>query len=223
MKQFQIDFFNGHPIITEGENWILIDTGAPSTIHRTDQIRFCGDSYGCVVNYMGLTISNFSELIGTEITTLLGADVLSEYKILFDYANEVVTFSKDDMAFTGKQVEISNFMGIPILQMSSHSQVLKFFLDTGARLSYVTNDITKDYASIGTEVDFYPGVGQFETDCFEVPVVFDANSLAIKFGNLPEMLQRTLMLNGIRGIIGYDFFSRYQVLLDIQNGRLTYV
>ena len=96
-------------------------------------------------------------------------------------------------------------------------------MDTGARLSYLTNDITKDYASIGTVVDFYPGVGQFETDCFEVPVVFDANSLVFKFGNLPEMLQRTLMLNGIRGIIGYDFFSRYQVLLDINNVRLIYV
>ncbi|MFM8317232.1 MAG: hypothetical protein ACKOAV_02515, partial [Bacteroidota bacterium] len=70
MKQFQIDLFNGHPIITEGENRILIDTGAPSSIHQTDQIRFCGDSYGCVVNYMGLTISSISELLGTEITTL---------------------------------------------------------------------------------------------------------------------------------------------------------
>jgi len=222
MKQFQIDFFNGHPIITEGENRILIDTGAPSTIHQTDQIRFCGDSYGCVVNYMGLTISSISELLGKEITTLLGADILLEYKILFDYANEVVTFSKDNMAFTGKQVEISNFMGIPILHMSVNNQELKFFLDTGARLSFLSSDITSSYKCVGTEQDFYPGVGSFLTECFEVPTVFDGQLHLLKFGNLPDLLQMTLMLGGTHGIVGYDFFSKYQVFLDIRNRKLSY-
>jgi hypothetical protein len=222
MRQFQLEIFKGHPIIVEGEHRILIDTGAPSTIHQSGEIQFCGDYYDCTVNYMGLKISNISELLGMEITTLLGADILSEYKILFDYANKVVTFSKDNLNFVGKTMDITDFMGIPILQMSVDNQELKFFLDTGARLSFLSSDITRDYKCVGTEEDFYPGVGPFQTECFEVPTVFDGQIHLFKFGNLPDLLQMTLMLGGAHGIVGYDFFSQYQVLLDIRNRKLTY-
>ena len=222
MKQFQLEIFKGHPIILEGEHRILIDTGAPSTIHRSGEIQFCGDDYDCTDNYMGLKISNISELLGMEITTLLGADILSEYKILFDYANKVVTFSKEDLNFVGKTLDIIVFMGIPILQMSVNNQELKFFLDTGARLSFLSSDITRNYKCVGTEEDFYPGVGPFQTECFEVPTVFDGQPHLFKFGNLPDLLQMTLMLGGTHGIVGYDFFSQYQVLLDIRNRKLTY-
>ena len=222
MKQFQLEIFKGHPIIMEGEHRILIDTGAPSTIHQSSEIQFCGDDYDCAVNYMGLKISNISELLGMEITTLLGADILSEYKILFDYANKAVTFSKENLNFVGKALDITVFMGISNLQMSVNNQELKFFLDTGARLSFLSSDITRDYKCVGTEEDFYPGVGPFQTDCFEVPTVFDGQLHLFKFGNLPDLLQMTLMLGGTHGIVGYDFFSQYQVLLDIRNRKLTY-
>jgi hypothetical protein len=222
MKQFQLEIFKGHPIIIEGEHRILIDTGAPSTIHRSGEIQFCGDDYDCTVNYMGLKISNISELLGMEITTLLGADILSEYKILFDYANKAVTFSKENLNFVGKTLDITVFMGIPILQMSVNNQELKFFLDTGARLSFLSSDITRNYKCVGTEEDFYPGVGPFQTDSFEVPTIFDGQLHLFKFGNLPDLLQMTLMLGGTHGIVGYDFFSKHQVLLDIRNRKLTY-
>ena len=222
MKQFQLEIFKGHPIIIEGEHRILIDTGAPSTIHQSSEIQFCGDDYDCAVNYMGLKISNISELLGMEITTLLGADILSEYKILFDYANKLVTFSKDDIDFVGKTIDITDFMRIPILQMSVNNQELKFFLDTGARLSFLSSDITRDYKCVGTEEDFYPGVGPFQTECFEVPTVFDGQLHLFKFGNLPDLLQMTLMLGETHGIVGFDFFSQYQVLLDIRNRKLTF-
>ena len=222
MKLFQLEIFKGHPIIVEGKHRILIDTGAPSTIHRSGEIQFCGEDYDCTVNYMGLKISNISELLGMEINTLLGADILSEYKILFDYANKLVTFSKDDINFVGKTLDITDFMGIPILQMSVNNQELKFFLDTGARLSFLSSDITRNYKCVGTEEDFYPGVGPFQTECVEVPTVFDGQLHLFKFGNLPDLLQMTLMLGGAHGIVGYDFFSQYQVLLDIRNRKLTY-
>jgi hypothetical protein len=40
MKRFQIRLFKGHPIINDGENIILIDTGAPSTIHTLASLNF---------------------------------------------------------------------------------------------------------------------------------------------------------------------------------------
>jgi hypothetical protein len=222
MKQFQIQLFKGHPIINEGENRILIDTGTPTTIHASDSLNFCSESYGCSTNYMGLTVSKISDMLGTEITTLLGADILSGYRILIDYQNQVIEFSKQEIDIYGTQTDISNFMGIPIIKMTVDNQELKFFLDTGAKLSYLSDSLTNNYESAGTDEDFYPGVGKFQTECFEIPTVFGDNEFIVKYGNLPKLLQMTLMLGGTDGIIGFDFFNNFKVVLDLKNNRLKY-
>lgn len=222
MKRFQITLFKGHPIINDGENIILIDTGAPSTIHDSDSLIFCSESFGCSTNYMGLTVSKISEMLGTEITTLLGADILSNFKIHFDYKNEVVDFSKEAITFEGTEIDISNFMGIPIIELSIDNQNLKFFLDTGAKLSYLSDSITSNYESIGTDEDFYPGVGKFETPCYEIPTSFGEHNFIVKYGNLPTLLQMTLMIGGTDGIIGFDFFNNFKVVLDLKNNKLKY-
>jgi len=222
MKQFQIQLYKGHPIIKDGENRILIDTGAPSTIHSSDSLNFCSDSFGCSTNYMGLTVSKISDMLGTEITTLLGADILSDYKILLDYQNQVIEFSKLEIDIDGTQADISNFMGIPIIKMTVDNQELKFFLDTGAKLSYLSDSLTSNYESIGTDEDFYPGVGKFQTECYEIPTVFGDAEFVVKYGNLPTLLQMTLMLGGTDGIIGFDFFNNFKVVLDLKNNRLKY-
>jgi hypothetical protein len=222
MKQFKIELFKGHPIIKSGNAIVLIDTGAPSTIHFSDTFNFCDDTYESTTNYMGLTVQKISDMLGTGITTLLGADILSNYKIMLDYKNEVVTFSKSEISFEGSEVEISNFMGIPIIELSIDHQKLKFFLDTGAKLSYLSNNITKNYESIRTEEDFYPGVGQFETECFEILTQLENKDFTVTYGNLPPLLQMTLMLSGTNGIIGFDFFNTFQVVIDLKNNRLKY-
>lgn len=222
MKQFQIQLYKGHPIIIDGENRILIDTGTPSTIHSSDSLYFCSDSFGCSTNYMGLTVSKISDMLGTEITTLLGADILSDYNILLDYQNQLIEFSKQEIDIKGTQVDISNFMGIPIIKMTVDNQELKFFLDTGAKLSYLSDSLTSKYESVGTDEDFYPGVGKFQTECFEIPTVFGDTEFIVKYGNLPTLLQMTLMLGGTDGIIGFDFFNNFKVVLDLKNNRLKY-
>lgn len=222
MKQFQLQLFKGHPIINDGENRILIDTGAPSTIHASESLNFCSESFGCSTNYMGLTVSKISDMLGTEISTLLGADILSDFKILLDYQNQVIVFSKQEIDIDGIQADISNFMGIPKIKMTIDNHELKFFLDTGAKLSYLSESITNNYESVGTDEDFYPGVGKFQTECFEIPTVFRDSKFIVKYGNLPTLLQMTLMLGGTDGIIGFDFFNNFKVVLDLKNNRLKY-
>ena len=43
MKSFHLTLFYGHPIIEDNGNTILLDTGAPTTIHIADKIQFMGD------------------------------------------------------------------------------------------------------------------------------------------------------------------------------------
>jgi hypothetical protein len=222
MKQYKVTLFEGHPIIKDGENIILIDTGAPATIHVSDRFIFGSENYNCTTSYMGLTVSALSDMLGTKITTLLGADILSDYKLLFDYKNEMVEFSKQEITFEGTEMGISNFMGIPIIELSIDDQKLRFFLDTGAKLSYLSESITNKFESIKTDEDFYPGVGRFETDCFEIPTRLNHHEFMVTYGNLPSLLQMTLSLGGTQGIIGYDFFNNFKVMLDLGSKRLRY-
>ena len=222
MKFYQINLFRGHAIIVDGENTILIDTGAPLTIHIANNIEFCGENYNCSTSYGGITVEKISEMLGAHITTLLGTDVLMNYKILFDYRNKLVEFSKEELYLNGEEVNISSFMGIPIIELFIDNQKLKFFLDTGAKLSYLSSSFTTNYDIIGREDDFYPGVGQFETACYEILTRLRENEFIVKYGNLPDLLQMTLMLGGTNGIIGFDFFNNFKILLDLKNGILKF-
>jgi hypothetical protein len=56
MNSFQLKIFKGYPIIKDGENIILIDTGAPSTINASGSLTFCSENYKCSIGYMGLTV-----------------------------------------------------------------------------------------------------------------------------------------------------------------------
>jgi len=85
-------------------------------------------------------------------------------------------------------------MGIPIIKMTVDNQELKFFLDTGAKLSYLSDSLTSNYESVGTDEDFYPGVGKFQAECFEIPTVFGDNEFIVKYDNLPKILQMTRQL-----------------------------
>ena len=136
--------------------------------------------------------------------------------------NGVVEFNKQEITFDGAEIAISNFMGIPIIEMSIDSQILKFFLDTGAKLSYLPNRLTCNYESIGTDEDFYPGVGIFQTESFEIPTNFGEYNFIAKYGNLPTLLQMTLMMGGADGIVGFDFFNNFKVVLDLKNNILKY-
>jgi hypothetical protein len=222
MPTISLTLFDGHPIIHDGNSIILIDTGAPSTIHTANALNFCGQEYNCTTNFLGLTISTITQMLGMEITTLLGADILSDFVVLFDYANKTVTFERETIDFEGNEIQFTTFQSIPRVQLSVGENTYSFFLDTGAKLSYLASNVTDGHETTGKLQDFYPGFGVFETDCFAIPTRIGDTTFQVNYGNLPALLQMTLMMGSVDGIIGYDFFANFQVYIDFQNQRLKY-
>jgi hypothetical protein len=222
METFNIELFEGHPIIESGNDRILVDTGSPSTIHITESIEFCGRTYSVSTSLMGFTPQSVSGLLGTEITTLMGADILIDFGILFNYQARRIEFYTNDIRLDGNEIGIRNFMGIPIVEASIDGQMVNCFLDTGARLSYLPGEITSGYPRLGVEEDFFPVLGKFETDCFGIETRIDGRPFMVRYGNLPAILQMTLMLGGAQGVIGYDFFNSFEIALDLAKNRLSF-
>jgi len=223
-KTFELTLFDSHAIIKDydANSIILIDTGAPSTIHSSDSLYFCSVDYLCSTNYARITVDKLSELLGMKITTLLGVDILSNYNVMLDYKNNVVKFYGRDIEFEGKEYNLSSINGIPIIELKVERQLIKLFLDTGAKISYLPKEYTSSFEKVGMELDFHPSFGIFQTECFDIKTTFGNKQFNVKFGNLPESLQTTLMVSGVSGIIGYDFFNNFKIVLDLKNNKMKY-
>ena len=222
---FELTLFDSHAIIKDydANSIILIDTAAPSTIHSSDSLYFCSVDYSCSTNYAGITVEKLSELLGMKITTVLGVDILSNYNVTLDYKNNVAKFCKrNNVVFDGKEYSLSSINGIPIIVLEIEQRPIKLFLDTGAKISYLPKEYTSNFESVGIEPDFHPVAGNFQTECFNIPVKFENEQLQIKFGNLPEQLQKSLSASGINGLVGYDFFNYFKVILDLKNNKMKY-
>jgi len=54
MQTFKLMLFDGHAIIKDANNTILIDIGAPATIHTANSLVFCSEVHTCTTDYMGI-------------------------------------------------------------------------------------------------------------------------------------------------------------------------
>ncbi|MBS1797570.1 MAG: hypothetical protein JSS81_27350 [Acidobacteria bacterium] len=223
MQTYELELFDSHPLIkSEGGERILIDTGSPATIGSNSRLIFAGREYDIATEYIGVTTKTLGELLGTEIDALVGADILSEYKILIDYAGGRLTLDRKAIEFSGESCALEYFMGIPIIELEIGGKAVKCFLDTGAKLSYLDPGLLAGRNPVGEERDFYPGLGTFTTATYLVETTLGATRFPVRYGELPPLLQMSLMTGGAGGIIGSDIFNHFVVLLDAESESLVY-
>ena len=220
MKKFKLIIQDNHPIIKDGDNIILIDTGSPVTIHKERNFSFFEKTHFVNTNYGGAYINNVAQNVHYPITTLLGTDIISGFKVLFDYkAGEIILFEiNDPVEFDGTSVSLSSFSGIPVFEATTEAGKIKFFLDSGAKSSYLKNELTTDMKRCGSQTDFYLTIGEFSTDTFESSIQINGIKLYCIFGNLPNQISP--LLNTINGIMGSDLFKQKKILLDITSGTM---
>jgi len=221
MSSCPITLVDNHIIIElDGKN-ILIDTGAPHSFGETSEIKILGKIYNLADNYLGLTTNELGEYIGADIDIVLGGDVLSKIYFLVDFQANMLYMDRFPVTLDGRAITVSMFMNIPIIQFEINGQQIRAFLDTGAKISYLDPQITANYPSTGTETDFYPGVGQFSTATYEIPVTLNNCECSLVFGNLPELLQMSLMMANTRAILGNDLFKFFKISFALPDTKIV--
>ena len=222
-KTFSINNFDKHLIIEENGKTYLIDTGSPFSVHDGDSLEFCGQQF--TDNMAPCSPENISSLLGMHIDALVGYNVLTHYAILFDYDQGEITFSDEELTLPNAiSLPINTSFGVPKVRMSLLGNEDDFFLDTGAKISYVASETTEGLTPDETDTDFYLGYGDFETPIFNLETTIAGKSFRVRYGNLPFLLERTLMgLSNTKGVIGYDFFNSFKVLIDYRTNMLYLV
>ena len=218
-RTFDINLVDGHLLISDNGNTILVDTGSPVTVHQEDTLSFLGREFPVHTSILGDRIDSLCKLSGIEFTTLLGMDILSQYRVVFDYENRELTFLTDEEAgMEGTTVPLVNVLGgVKAVCMEINGQPLKMAIDTGAPLSYVDRIVTDDFESIGEKEDFHPMAGRYTTPIFKLEAEFCGKRFTGTYGNLPTMMGLSLKFGGLDGVVGYDFFKSFKVLFDFRN------
>ncbi len=202
MTTLPLIFNHSHLFVElEGHLW-LFDTGAPTSFGAADRLLMGNQQFNLSSSYFGLTASTLSQYVGVECSGLLGADILNRFDHILDIKAARLTISMIELSHDGPRVHMDEFMGIPIVTASVGGNEYRMFFDTGAQISYFQEDSLADFPPAGSVTDFYPGVGQFQTDTHEVPMSLGEISFLLRCGCLPDSLGATLMMADTQGIIG---------------------
>jgi hypothetical protein len=218
---YKYEFVDGHIIAVVDQRRFLIDTGAPFSVADASPIEFAGGSYRAQKTYMGVSPESLSRNVGTSIDTLVGADILNQYDIFIDPTTQTLDVSENELPLTGQALELDDVMGIPIIEVMVGEDKVRMFFDTGAKLSYLDPQRINGFESIGTETDFYPGIGDFSTNVFDVPIMLAGETLFLRVGNLPALLQMSLMMADTGGILGTAILRTHKVIFAPRRKTLT--
>ncbi len=210
--EYSYKLVDGHIIVDVDMNYLLIDTGAPSSVGNTSPLNFAGKSHKVSESYMGVTLESLSSNVGSTINGLVGADILNQYDILIEPVTCRIVLSKEELPAEGVPLTLNTFMGIPIVDAVISDKTVRMFFDTGAKLSYLSPELSVQFPDAGEESDFYPGVGEFTTQTYSVPIGLANKEITLRMGTLPKLLQATLMMANTDGILGTAILDTYTIL-----------
>jgi hypothetical protein len=192
------------------------------TVHNAQSLHFLGREFKTHTSILGSKVSDLSKLAGIEFGTLLGMDILTQYKVVFDYENRQLTFlSPDEAGMEGTEIPLLNLMGAVGVKVGVAGQEYVMAVDTGAPLSYISESVTSDMQPVGEKEDFHPMAGRYTTPVYEAVSEVVGRTFTVSYGNLPALLALPLQVGSIDGVIGYDFFKSFKVMFDFRSGVAT--
>ena len=221
MRDYFLRSVNGHLFTSIENKRVLIDTGMPVSLGNDSQWYFMHEVHQLSSGYLGVTLSQISSLVGESLDLLLGSDILKNYCILFELDRQRFNVSFQSFFQSPHNFPLSFLMGVPGVRIDAQGRPVEMYLDTGARLSYLSREFIRGLKAVGKEKDFYPGLGEFETDVYDIEFSLGDLVFQLRCGLLPAMLESTLKISGKQGIIGTEFFAKFGVQLDFPRQTLS--
>ena len=218
--KYNIELIDNHVVFVENDLRLLLDTGSPISISNHSTVSVFGETINPHKNIMGQTsIDDINQSIeNANVDALIGADVLHKISFSISLSNKLLELNPVINNNEYDSFPLSNLMGIPIIFAIINGKEIKFFFDTGAKISYLNSNFVQAQNIIKVEQDFYPGFGDFETNIYQLPLELFNQIKKFEFGVLPESLELSLSMGGTHGIIGNNILINFDFVIDnLQN------
>ena len=215
MNTFVTKFIDGHVIVHIGKFDYIVDTGSPFSFGLGTAVYINGKKFpisGTALN--GLTAASISAASGLTVDGLIGMDILIHFDIKLG-RNEI-TFSDTPISYTDTAIKlpiIETIMGIPIINLNIGHEDRRIVFDTGAKLSYLSDDLLVG-TPFGKMEDFYISIGTYTTDVYKIDVSINGEVETLTFGSLPSSLRMLLDMTRTKGIIGTELLKKYSIILS---------
>jgi hypothetical protein len=198
---------SNHLFVQIDQHLWLLDTGSPTSFGTLAVLCMQGRVFQLPNEYQGMGASELSAYVGVDCAGLIGVDIINQFDLLLDVPGGTIDFMLEDVPYTGQEIPVAHYMGIPVLQVYVAGQSHEMFLDTGAQLSYLQDEVLIDFPEAGQVRDFYHGYGEFEVSTHHVSVIIGNRPYNMRFGHLPQSLGTAVLSRGPRGIIGNEWLS----------------
>jgi len=218
IRQFKINskastyplyFKKGHIYINIDDTLWLIDTGSPTSFGNVDTISFCNKQFPVSKNFQAFNINTVSQYVGVSCVGLIGADVLNHFDIVFNTTVKKLVASIDELTIAGKNVSMSEMIGIPIIPVQIEGKEHRMIFDTGAQISYFQGYTLTQFPSAGVFEDFHLTIGNYRTETYNVPITLCGQPFTIRCGSLPDSIDAILRTASAEGIVGNEIFHNH--------------
>lgn len=209
--EYSVVMLGGHLILRHDAQVLLLDTGSPVSVGPGPAYRFLGRDFPVEPRYNEMTTEELSEMLGTPIDVLLGADVLGQFRVTIDTETSRVAFGDDEWLAGARVLPLHTVGGLPVVDVTLAGRSRRMLLHTGATVSCLASSDTGPYPCVGTARDFYPGLGEFATDLRIVPITLGNHTDELECGSMPPVLERALFMVGVHGLLGTNLLRAFKL------------
>lgn len=209
---------DGYLLIPNDGRMLLVDTGAPQSFgHGLRGVP--GVPANPPESMMGLlTIDWLVEHVHHEFHGLIGAEVLRERTLVIDPRDRSVELRRS-IIDAGTGVPVRDLMNVPIVDGEVAGVPVEIIFDTGAPLGFVPAGMVEGLEPVDRIAEFYPTMGPFETDVYELPLRIGDARQTLRFGVLPEAAAQLHSMAGLQVLVGLELLKRHRVSIGLRERR----
>ena len=214
-QTFKIEFSKKVPVVeVAGKKW-MFDTGCPISSPNFEAIPG-----------MKVALAHVGEFLGIPGLQMMGLDYLGDY-ILIDYRNNTIINSDEPIAFEGTTIPMRLGMhGCPCVEMMVGGKAQYYHIDTGAAYSYVHGLDKSAHEPAGTIEECDLRGNLWSAPVFHVTCEFQGHAFEILCGaasdNKAGVPSSDFTSVRTGGVIGYDFFNSFTVLINRREKLVTF-
>lgn len=213
---------DGFPLVSIDGEELVIDTGATHSIGHPRGCRFIGDRSSPMGGLMGGLWDSVASCVqghtgASALRGLVGADLLSKTGLYYDGRLGLVGLGVRNGPHSRTKLEFESCFGLPVLTVDFGGQTKRLVLDTGADCGFLIGPSPSHFRPGQTIHDSHPLAGEFTSKTWVGDIVVKAESgadvsiNAARFGTLPPLLQLSVSMAGVDGVLGNDFFMNNAV------------
>lgn len=220
-EAYTLQVHRGIPVFESDGARLAVVTGSPVSF-ASRPFRLMGQTYQLPATFGGITPETIGRHAGTHLDGVIGGDILARYECLLDAGQRRLVLSRGALGCDGMSLRTPLHLNVPSAEVRIGARTGVALIDTGTRLSYIDPAAVTGQPA-GREKDFFPALGEFETDVYDREIELAGLRVRGRFGVLPPALQQSLKALGAQWIIGSDLLTDLPLLLDLAHHRIMLV